>query len=148
LWRSCQWTVNVTRLIRPSTRATPHGSPCRGFIGDGLRDALGPSPACRAVVPGESRSCADLGGDRRAGRVVEAGTVEDIFYIRRMPCTLGLLGSQPRLDERRQRLHPISGAPLVMIDMTLPRPTHTVACHFPAVVALSGLSGVNGAGQP
>jgi peptide/nickel transport system ATP-binding protein len=46
-----------------------------------------------------------------AGRVVEAGTVEDIFYTPRMPYTLGLLGSQPRLDQRRQRLHPISGAP-------------------------------------
>ncbi|MGH3513462.1 MAG: ABC transporter ATP-binding protein [Pseudonocardiaceae bacterium] len=46
-----------------------------------------------------------------AGRVVEAGTVEEIFYTPRMPYTLGLLGSQPRLDMRRHRLHPISGAP-------------------------------------
>ena len=46
-----------------------------------------------------------------AGRVVEAGTVEEIFYAPRMPYTLGLLGSQPRLDARRQRLPPISGAP-------------------------------------
>lgn len=46
-----------------------------------------------------------------AGRVVEAGTVEEIFYAPRMPYTLGLLGSQPRLDVRSQRLHPISGAP-------------------------------------
>ncbi|MDQ2788322.1 MAG: dipeptide/oligopeptide/nickel ABC transporter ATP-binding protein [Pseudonocardiales bacterium] len=46
-----------------------------------------------------------------AGRVVEAGTVEEIFYAPQMPYTLGLLGSQPRLDLRRQRLHPISGAP-------------------------------------
>ncbi|MGH3769708.1 MAG: ABC transporter ATP-binding protein, partial [Pseudonocardiaceae bacterium] len=52
-----------------------------------------------------------------AGRVVEAGTVEDIFYAPRMPYTLGLLGSQPRLDERRQRLHPITGAPPSVIDM-------------------------------
>jgi oligopeptide/dipeptide ABC transporter ATP-binding protein len=52
-----------------------------------------------------------------AGRVVEAGTVEEIFYAPRMPYTLGLLGSQPRLDERRQRLHPISGAPPSVLDM-------------------------------
>jgi peptide/nickel transport system ATP-binding protein len=52
-----------------------------------------------------------------AGRVVEAGTVEDIFYAPRMPYTMGLLGSQPRLDVRRQRLVPISGAPPSMIDM-------------------------------
>jgi peptide/nickel transport system ATP-binding protein len=52
-----------------------------------------------------------------AGRIVEAGTVEDIFYAPRMPYTLGLLGSQPRLDERRQRLHPISGTPPSAINI-------------------------------
>ncbi|MBV9163176.1 MAG: ABC transporter ATP-binding protein [Pseudonocardiales bacterium] len=52
-----------------------------------------------------------------AGRVVEAGTVEEIFYTPRMPYTLGLLGSQPRLDERRTRLHPISGVPPSVIDL-------------------------------
>jgi oligopeptide/dipeptide ABC transporter ATP-binding protein len=52
-----------------------------------------------------------------AGRIVEAGTVEEIFYTPRMPYTLGLLGSQPRLDERRQRLHPISGGPPSAINM-------------------------------
>lgn len=44
-----------------------------------------------------------------AGRVVEAGTAEEIFYTPRMPYTLGLLGSQPRLDVRMPRLHPIRG---------------------------------------
>ncbi|HEY3895583.1 MAG TPA: ABC transporter ATP-binding protein [Pseudonocardiaceae bacterium] len=52
-----------------------------------------------------------------AGRIVEAGTVEEIFYTPRMPYTLGLLGSQPRLDERRARLNPISGAPPSAINM-------------------------------
>jgi glutathione transport system ATP-binding protein len=52
-----------------------------------------------------------------AGRVVEAGTVEEIFYAPRMPYTLDLLGSQPRLDMRRQRLHPISGAPPSALDL-------------------------------
>ncbi|MGH3824403.1 MAG: ABC transporter ATP-binding protein [Pseudonocardiaceae bacterium] len=52
-----------------------------------------------------------------AGRVVEAGTVEDIFYAPRMPYTVGLLGSQPRLDARRARLVPISGAPPSVISM-------------------------------
>jgi peptide/nickel transport system ATP-binding protein len=52
-----------------------------------------------------------------AGRVVEAGSVEEIFYSPRMPYTLGLLGSQPRLDERRHRLYPISGAPPSAIAM-------------------------------
>ena len=52
-----------------------------------------------------------------AGRVVEAGTVEEIFYTPRMPYTLGLLGSQPRLDVRTPRLHPISGGPPSAITM-------------------------------
>jgi oligopeptide/dipeptide ABC transporter ATP-binding protein len=52
-----------------------------------------------------------------AGRVVEAGAVEDIFYAPRMPYTVGLLGSQPRLDERRKRLVPISGVPPSLISM-------------------------------
>jgi peptide/nickel transport system ATP-binding protein len=47
-----------------------------------------------------------------AGRLVEAGTVEEIFYSPRMPYTLGLLGSLPRMDEDRpQRLTPIVGGP-------------------------------------
>jgi peptide/nickel transport system ATP-binding protein len=52
-----------------------------------------------------------------AGRVVEAGTVEEIFYTPRMPYALGLLGSQPRLDVRTPRLHPISGVPPSAINM-------------------------------
>ncbi|MGH3773022.1 MAG: oligopeptide/dipeptide ABC transporter ATP-binding protein, partial [Pseudonocardiaceae bacterium] len=52
-----------------------------------------------------------------AGRVVEAGTVEEIFYAPRMPYTLGLLGSQPRLDAPTPRLHPILGAPPSAITM-------------------------------
>ncbi len=37
-----------------------------------------------------------------AGKPVEIGTVEDIYYNPRMPYTLGLLGSLPRLDQREQ----------------------------------------------
>ncbi len=52
-----------------------------------------------------------------AGRVVEAGTVDEIFYQPRMPYTLGLLGSLPRLDARTARLNPISGAPPSVVTM-------------------------------
>jgi peptide/nickel transport system permease protein len=41
-------------------------------------------------------------------------------YVRwpgRTPYTLGLLGSHPRLDVRRQRLHPISGAPPLALNL-------------------------------
>ena len=92
-----------------------------------------------------------------AGRIVEAGTVDEIFYAPRMPYTLGLLGSMPRLDVRTERLNPIAGAPPSVINMPpgcpfVPRcplagqpceaeepplaptdtPGHLSACHFSA----------------
>ncbi len=68
-----------------------------------------------------------------AGGVVEAGTVEEIFYAPRMPYTLGLLGSQPRLDVRTERLHPISGAPPSVINMP-PGCPFTPRCPLAAAV--------------
>jgi oligopeptide/dipeptide ABC transporter ATP-binding protein len=52
-----------------------------------------------------------------AGRAVETGTVDEIFYTPRMPYTLGLLGSLPRLDVKTERLVPIGGAPPSMINL-------------------------------
>jgi len=47
-----------------------------------------------------------------AGRAVEIGSVDDVFYRPRMPYTVGLLNSLPRLDvEGRERLTPIVGTP-------------------------------------
>jgi peptide/nickel transport system ATP-binding protein/oligopeptide transport system ATP-binding protein len=47
-----------------------------------------------------------------AGRVVEQGSVEEIFYDPRHPYTWGLLGSAPRLDKPRpERLPTIPGSP-------------------------------------
>ncbi len=51
-----------------------------------------------------------------AGRAVEKGTVDDVFYRPRMPYTIGLLGSMPRVDAREQRLTPIKGAPPSLIN--------------------------------
>ena len=46
------------------------------------------------------------------GRIVESGSVDDIFYRPQMPYTLGLLASVPRLDQvRAERLDPIPGNP-------------------------------------
>jgi oligopeptide/dipeptide ABC transporter ATP-binding protein len=70
-----------------------------------------------------------------AGRPVEIGTVEDIYYEPRMPYTLGLLGSLPRLDApTRERLTPILGAPPSLVNMPpgcpfAPRcPLHIAEC--------------------
>jgi oligopeptide/dipeptide ABC transporter ATP-binding protein len=52
-----------------------------------------------------------------AGKLVETGTTEDVFYRPRMPYTLGLLGSLPRLDRVHDRLTPIKGAPPSLLNL-------------------------------
>lgn len=53
-----------------------------------------------------------------AGRPVEIGDVDDIYYKPRMPYTLGLLGSLPRVDAReKQRLTPIHGSPPSLVNI-------------------------------
>ena len=47
-----------------------------------------------------------------AGRPVEIGDVDEIYYSSRMPYTMGLLGAVPRMDlERQGALVPIKGNP-------------------------------------
>jgi peptide/nickel transport system ATP-binding protein len=59
-----------------------------------------------------------------AGRVVEQGTLEEIFYDPQHPYTWGLLGSLSRLDRPRpKRLPQISGLPPSLLS-----PPH--GCHF------------------
>ncbi len=53
-----------------------------------------------------------------AGRTVETGPVDDIFYHPRMPYTRGLLGSIPRVDTgQRVALVPIEGQPPSLVDL-------------------------------
>ena len=53
-----------------------------------------------------------------AGRPVERGTVDDIYDRPRMPYTVGLLGSLPRLDSDEQdRLTPITGSPPSLLNL-------------------------------
>jgi oligopeptide/dipeptide ABC transporter ATP-binding protein len=59
-----------------------------------------------------------------AGRIVEAGSLEDIFYDPQHPYTWGLLGSVTRLDRSRAaRLSQIKGQPPSLV-----RPPQ--GCHF------------------
>ena len=52
-----------------------------------------------------------------AGKLVEQGSVDDIFYRPGHPYTVGLLRSMPRLDaQEHQRLIPIEGTPVDMLD--------------------------------
>jgi len=53
-----------------------------------------------------------------AGTIVETGIVDDVFYRPRMPYTLGLLGSIPRVDVgERQPLTPIEGTPPSLVNL-------------------------------
>lgn len=46
-----------------------------------------------------------------AGKIVERGTVDDIFFDPRHPYTWGLLSSLPEIDNDGSRLHAIPGSP-------------------------------------
>jgi peptide/nickel transport system ATP-binding protein len=53
-----------------------------------------------------------------AGKPVETGAVDDVYYRPRMPYTLGLLGSIPRLDAtEREALTPIEGSPPSLVNL-------------------------------
>ena len=53
-----------------------------------------------------------------AGRPVEQGTVDDIFYRPAMPYTIGLLGSVPRLDQgNREALATLEGNPPSVVNL-------------------------------
>ncbi|PWV58179.1 ABC transporter ATP-binding protein [Nocardiopsis sp. L17-MgMaSL7] len=53
-----------------------------------------------------------------AGRPVEIGTVDEIYYNSRMPYTMGLLGAVPRMDlEDQGALVPIKGTPPSLTDL-------------------------------
>jgi peptide/nickel transport system ATP-binding protein len=53
-----------------------------------------------------------------AGKAVETATVDDIFYHPRMPYTMGLLGSIPRMDvAEKEPLIPIEGTPPSLVNL-------------------------------
>jgi oligopeptide/dipeptide ABC transporter ATP-binding protein len=61
---------------------------------------------------------ADRVGVMYAGKLVESGTADDVFYRPRMPYTRGLLDSLPRLDDAgSRRLTPIPGTPPSLVDL-------------------------------
>ncbi|MFG2073254.1 ABC transporter ATP-binding protein [Nonomuraea maritima] len=52
-----------------------------------------------------------------AGKPVEIGDTDSVFYRPRMPYTAGLLGSMPSLETSGGRLRPIGGAPPSLINL-------------------------------
>ena len=86
---------------------------------DSLKTAMAETAAALLLITHDLGVIAGL-ADRvlvmYAGRPVEIGTAEDIYYRPSMPYTLGLLGSLPRLDsDGSERLRQIPGAPPSMI---------------------------------
>jgi peptide/nickel transport system ATP-binding protein len=60
-----------------------------------------------------------------AGRAVEIGGIDDVFYQPRMPYTVGLLNSLPRMDtDEKTRLTPIVGAPPSLQNLPSGCPFH------------------------
>jgi oligopeptide transport system ATP-binding protein len=51
-----------------------------------------------------------------AGKIVEIGTVDDVFYNPKHPYTWGLLGSMPTLDAKDEELYTIPGTPPDMLN--------------------------------
>ncbi len=86
---------------------------------DSLKTALTETGAALLLITHDLGVIAGL-ADRvlvmYAGRPVEVGTAEDVFYRPSMPYTLGLLGSLPRLDSKgAERLRQIPGSPPSML---------------------------------
>jgi peptide/nickel transport system ATP-binding protein len=89
-----------------------------------LRDETGAAVILVTHDLGVVADIADRIAVMYAGRIVEQGTLDDIFYDPQHPYTWGLLGSITRVDRPRpDRLPAIAGLPPSLAD----RPT---GCHF------------------
>ena len=78
-----------------------------------------------------------------AGRVVEEGTLDEIFYDPQHPYTWGLLGSLTRIDQPRpHRLPQISGSPPSLLNLPTGCPFRSRCPHeFSRCTKLPGLDG-------
>ncbi|HEY5182996.1 MAG TPA: ABC transporter ATP-binding protein [Dermatophilaceae bacterium] len=83
-----------------------------------LQDELGTAIVLITHDLGVVANTADDVAVMYAGRVVERGSVRDIFYRPQMPYTWGLLSSLPRMDnDRSTRMVPIPGQPPSLINL-------------------------------
>lgn len=78
---------------------------------DNLRERFGLSVIYITHDLGVVAKVADFVNVMYAGRIVEAGTVDEIFYDPRHPYTWGLLSAMPDLDTDDERLYSIPGSP-------------------------------------
>ena len=105
-----------------------------------LRDETGAAVILVTHDLGVVADIADRIAVMYAGRIVEEGTLDEIFYDPQHPYTWGLLGSITRVDRPRpERLPAIAGLPPSLAD----RP---VGLPFPAALPARVLEVHRGAG--
>lgn len=78
---------------------------------DNLRERLNLSVIYITHDLGVVAKVADFVNVMYAGKIIEKGTVDDIFYDPRHPYTWGLLSAMPDLDANEERLYSIPGSP-------------------------------------
>ena len=82
-----------------------------------------------------------------AGKIVEQGPVDDIFYKPGHPYTVGLLRSMPRVDaESYERLIPIEGTPVDMLNPPEGCP-FAPRCEHAMKICLQKMPPLRGAGR-
>jgi peptide/nickel transport system ATP-binding protein/oligopeptide transport system ATP-binding protein len=118
---------NEPKLLIADEPTTALDVTIQAQILDELRQLRGETGAAIILVTHDLGVVADI-ADRivvmYAGRVVEQGTLDEIFYDPQHPYTWGLLGSITRIDrDRSQRLPAIPGLPPSLL-----RPPE--GCHF------------------
>jgi len=111
-------------------------SPCRLEVLIGIKDEIDSAIILITHDLGVVAGLADNVMVMYAGRQVEMGTTEEIFYETRHPYTLGLLASLPRLDDvGDEPLVPIKGAPPSLIRLPSGCAFHP-RCRFAKVPGL------------
>jgi oligopeptide/dipeptide ABC transporter ATP-binding protein len=106
--------ANQPKLIIADEPTTALDVTVQAQVLDVLREATSQANASTILITHDLGLVAEM-ADRvvvmYAGRVVETGSVEDIFHEPRHPYTVGLLSSLPNLETEPERLRPIPGQP-------------------------------------
>jgi peptide/nickel transport system ATP-binding protein len=106
--------INDPELLIADEPTTALDVTVQAQIIDLLRDLQREFGAAIVLITHDLGVVADMADEvvvMYGGRVVEHGSVEDVYYRPEMPYTWGLLSSVPRLDQAGGRLEPIGGAP-------------------------------------